>query len=130
MKWYYLKESEDKVVTIARKYIQDLVDSGLTPYAVDDNFDDTKELPSLENPGQTIRLSGFLTATEFLERYNADQAYASRRAGQYPEIGEQLDKLWHDLDQGIISGKETSEFYAAIKLVKEENPKPIGIAST
>lgn len=130
MKWYYLNIDENRVNTITRRYIQDLVDSGLIAYSVDDDFDDTKELPSEENPGTTVRLSGFLTAAEFLERYNATEAYASRRAGQYPDIGEQLDKLWHDLDDGVISGKDTSEFYAAIKVVKDANPKPVGIAST
>jgi len=130
MKWYYLNIEENRVVTISKKYSEQLVNSGLVAYAVAADFDDTKEFPSEENPGTTVRLSGFLTAAEFLERYNATDAYATRRAGQYPEIGEQLDKLWHDLDDGVISGKDTSEFYAAIKVVKEANPKPVGIAST
>jgi len=130
MKWYYLNTEENRVVSIAKKYIPDNVGAGMTVYMVDDDFDDTKELPSEENPGTTVRLSGFLTAAEFLERYNQSSAYASRRAGLYPQIGEQLDKLWHDLDDGVISGKDTSEFYAAIKVVKDANPKPVGIAST
>lgn len=130
MKWYYINAAENRVVSISKKHIPENVTDGITAYSVNDDFDDTKEFPSEENPDTTVRLSGFLTAAEFLERYNEASEYASRRAGQYPEIGEQLDSLWHDLDDGVISGKDTSEFYAAIKVVKDANPKPVGIAST
>ena len=37
---------------------------------------------------------------------------------------EQLDMLWHDIDEGRLPGKETSKWYAHIKAVKEEHPKP------
>ena len=130
MKWYYINTEENRVLAIAKRYIPDNVVNGVTAYAVNDDFDDTKEFPSEEDPGTTIRLSGFLTAEEFLERYNQSSEYASRRAGQYPQIGEQLDKLWHDLDNDVISGKDASEFYSQIKTVKDANPKPVGIAST
>lgn len=39
----------------------------------------------------------------------------------YPEIGDQLDMLWHSMDNGTIP--KSPEFYAAIKKVKDENPK-------
>ena len=46
-----------------------------------------------------------------------------RRVG-FGGIEEQLDMLWHDIDEGRIPGKETSLWYAHLKDVKENNPKP------
>ena len=36
----------------------------------------------------------------------------------YAEIGEQLDKLWHDIDNGTLD--KTGSFYTAIKTVKDK----------
>ena len=38
-----------------------------------------------------------------------------------------LDKLWKDLDSGVISGKETSTFYNEVKSRKDANPAPFDI---
>jgi len=35
----------------------------------------------------------------------------------YEKIGEQLDKLWHDIDNGTLD--KTGSFYTAIKTVKD-----------
>ena len=37
-------------------------------------------------------------------------------------IQEQLDLLWHDIDQGKLD--KTGGFYNAIKVIKDRNPKP------
>ncbi len=37
-------------------------------------------------------------------------------------IQEQLDLLWHDIDQGKLD--KTGDFYKAIKGIKDRNPKP------
>ena len=37
-------------------------------------------------------------------------------------IHEQLDLLWHDIDQGKLD--KTGDFYNAIKGIKDRNPKP------
>ena len=37
-------------------------------------------------------------------------------------IQEQLDLLWHDIDQGKLD--KTGGFYNAIKGIKQRNPKP------
>ena len=42
----------------------------------------------------------------------------------YPSPAEQLDMLWHMMDDDVISGKG-SEFYEAIKAVKEQFSKPV-----
>ena len=36
--------------------------------------------------------------------------FLANRKINYPEIGEQLDALWHDIDKGILPGKE-GKFY-------------------
>ena len=38
-----------------------------------------------------------------------------------------LDKLWQDLDSGVIPGKETSTFYNEVKTRKNSNPVPFNI---
>jgi hypothetical protein len=43
------------------------------------------------------------------------------RQDTYPDIAEQLDLLWHAIDDEIIPGK-TSEFYTTLKTVKDNNP--------
>jgi len=40
----------------------------------------------------------------------------------YPNIGEQLDMLWHAIDEGALD--KTSDFYTKLKKVKDDNPKP------
>lgn len=47
--------------------------------------------------------------------------YQRNRASEYPAIGDQLDMLWHAIDAGTLN--KTSDFYNAIKAVKDANPK-------
>lgn len=47
--------------------------------------------------------------------------YTVRRMAAYPEIGEQLDMLWHAIDQGTLD--KTSEFYTTLANVKNSIPK-------
>jgi len=44
---------------------------------------------------------------------------------RYPQIGEQLDTLWHDINNGALgeTAKE-SEWYQSIKEIKDNHPKP------
>jgi hypothetical protein len=69
---------------------------------------------------------------EFLEselaRLQAEhdaQEYARNRQAEYPEIGDQLDMLWHAIDTGdwTAAKVKTTEFYTALKAVKDANPK-------
>jgi len=48
--------------------------------------------------------------------------YSEDRKEAYPDIGEQLDMLWHAIDAGTLD--KTSDFYTTIKAVKDNNPKP------
>jgi hypothetical protein len=47
--------------------------------------------------------------------------YQRDRAVQYPKIADQLDMLWHAIDSGTLN--KTSDFYTAIKAVKDAHPK-------
>ena len=40
---------------------------------------------------------------------------------EYPDLREQLDKLFHDIDEGKLD--KTGTFYTAIKAVKDKYPK-------
>ncbi len=44
----------------------------------------------------------------------------------YPVIGDQLDTLWHDINNGVLGdGAKESEWYKSIKEIKDNHPKPI-----
>ena len=47
--------------------------------------------------------------------------YQRNRAIEYPELKEQLDKLYHDINNGTLDN--TGDFYTAIKTVKDKYPK-------
>ena len=45
----------------------------------------------------------------------------AQRVMEYGSIGDQLDKLYHDIDNGKLD--ETGEWFKSIKKVKDDNPK-------
>jgi hypothetical protein len=49
------------------------------------------------------------------------EAKEYQRLRQYPSLGDQLDMLWHAIDNGTLN--KTSDFYTAIKAVKDAHPK-------
>jgi hypothetical protein len=48
--------------------------------------------------------------------------YRELRAAAYPALGDQLDMIWHAINQGLPLDT-TSQFYQAIAQVKETYPK-------
>jgi hypothetical protein len=56
------------------------------------------------------------------EKYENDQI--GQRRAKYPSIEDQLDMLWHAIDQGVLD--KTCEFYLAIKEVKTQYPTKLG----
>lgn len=103
MKYLYVDIEADKVILIAKEKIENHPN---TEYIVKDTFDLTKDM------GDGLVVEGFLTATEFLQRYNAD--YATKRINEYPSIEEQLDKIFHE---GVDAWKSN------IQAIKEKYPK-------
>jgi hypothetical protein len=49
--------------------------------------------------------------------------YEQQRRNAYPSIGDQLDMLWHSIDQNPALKSQYFNFYEAIKAVKVKNPK-------
>ena len=56
---------------------------------------------------------------ELEAEYDAKQYQRDR---QYPQLGEHLDMLFHDMTAG--KGTKDGEWYKAIAKVKTDNPKP------
>jgi hypothetical protein len=52
----------------------------------------------------------------------AELEWKQNRISAYPQLSEQFDKLWHDINNGTLD--ETGEFFTALKQVKDDNPKP------
>lgn len=80
----------------------------------------------VNNNNATIKDMGDYYESIVAESAIYEPTYAQKRAAEYPEIVEQLDCLYHDIDGGLLGeqAKETS-FYLARKVVKEKFPKPI-----
>jgi hypothetical protein len=58
---------------------------------------------------------------ELIDAYNAN-IYQKKRSQQYPKITDQLDMLWHEINNnGSLS--TDGEWFNRIKSVKEDNPK-------
>lgn len=47
--------------------------------------------------------------------------WEKNRKDNYPQLAEQFDKLWHDINNGTLD--ETGEFFTALKSVKDQFPK-------
>ena len=58
--------------------------------------------------------------TELQAEYDANQYQRDR---VYPSIGDQLDMLWHSIDQDPQLKSKYFEFYEAIKAIKVKHPK-------
>lgn len=58
---------------------------------------------------------------QYVEDHPIPQYVRDRRSA-YPTFGDQLDMLWHAMDDGVIPKIEP--MYSEIKAVKEQFPKP------
>jgi hypothetical protein len=50
-------------------------------------------------------------------------AHVGKRASAYPSIGDQLDMLWHSIDQNPALKSQYFDFYETVKAVKVKFPK-------
>jgi len=71
---------------------------------------------AFDENGNIVEYDDELVTTEF-----ESNQYVALRTKQYPSIGDQLDMLWHAIDNGTLN--KTSDFYTAIKAVKDAHPK-------
>ena len=51
------------------------------------------------------------------------KGYITQRKAAYPQIGDQLDMIWHSIDQDAALKQKYFAFYEAIKAVKTKYPK-------
>ena len=58
-------------------------------------------------------------------KYDALEYQRDRKA-EYPEIGDQLDMLWHSIDQDAALKQKYFAFHQAILAVKSKYPKWYG----
>ena len=80
-------------------------------------------LDGLEWPEQSSsRLSDEEIEAELKKLQEDYENKKYQRDRQYPELGEQLDQLFHDMTSG--KGNKNGEWYKAIAKVKSDNPKP------
>ena len=92
--------------------IYSLVGGGITQQA-DGNI--------IYHDGQTPP-SDSAIATELTKLISEYDALQFQRDRQYPQLGEQLDLLFHDMTAG--KGTKDGEWYKAVLKVKTDNPKP------
>ena len=50
--------------------------------------------------------------------------YKEDRKNEYPDLGEQFDKIFHAIDADSDLKTKFSDFHTAIKAVKDKYPKP------
>ena len=87
----------------------------------DESNTDTKPTKA-ELDAEIIKLDAEYHAKRYQRQRTND--ISERLSGiqtSYPKIEEQLDKLWHDIDEGKLD--KNGEFYKYIKSVKDTFPK-------
>jgi hypothetical protein len=73
-------------------------------------WNDERTIPTKQQvDAEVVRLQSEYEANEY------------QRLRKYPPLGDQLDMLWHAIDNGTLN--KTSDFYTAIKAVKDAHPK-------
>ena len=83
--------------------------------------------PAYNDAGELIDYTPSFTKEQLLakwtEGYNDvnGKTYKYDRECEYPRLGEQLDALFHDIDEGKLD--KTGSFYALLKEVKDTYPK-------
>jgi len=105
----------------ANKFYQDNDDFVIA--AVEDY--DSSYLYSYENGG-VVKGAEIVMSEEDVadfENHLIETAHVEPRMLAYPNISEQLDKLFHDIDNGTLD--KDGDFYTSIKAVKDANPKTI-----
>ena len=81
-----------------------------------------ENLDAYDKDHKKIEIDTTLVQKEF-DRQKADyDSKQYQRDRQYPELGEQFDLLFKDINEGTLD--KTGGFYTAIKAVKDAHPKP------
>ena len=86
--------------------------------------DDHQTIMNKQSEGFVIAFKDGKVVCEDQFHSEEDRAamYRSFRRAAYPSVQEQLDMLWHAMNDGIMPGKD-SEWFKTISDIKEMNPK-------
>lgn len=79
------------------------------------------DIEATDANGNIVVLNEDLIAQEISRLQAEYESKQYQRDRVYPSIGDQLDMLWHAIDSDTLN--KTSEFYTAIKAVKDAYPK-------
>lgn len=79
------------------------------------------ELPEMVGTTKTYYRAGKYVYTDE-PRVAVQRTYAHDRVLEYPPIADQLDALWHAMDQGLLPKIEP--MYSTVLAVKQKHPKP------
>ncbi len=91
-------------------------------YPVVQMIDDS--LGAFDKDGNKVTIDDAKVAEEAKKLETEWKAKKYQRDRKYPEIGEQLDLLWHAIDDGKFNVKsKDTDFYKKLKAVKDANPK-------
>ncbi len=87
-------------------------------------FNGTTPIPVADIEAKMTELQAEYDANQYQKDNEPEQPdYIKQRKNSYPEIGDQLDMLWHSIDQNPSLKSEYFEFYEAIKAIKVKHPK-------
>ena len=107
--------------------IKSLTDQSFT-YSIGDPKNETEYLERVKIvlDEDTLTSDG-LPAWDLVKNKQAElqadyDAKKYQRDRQYPELEQQFDNLWHDINEGKLD--KDGGFYKAIKAVKDAHPKP------
>lgn len=113
--WIYLNNTDNRIEAISmNRNDPKWVDDGFEEVKIPNNFNIYVEYTN--DAGETRKRE--MTATEL----RTAMSYSENRYNEYPDIGEQLDKLYHDIQDGTLT--TSGSFATAITAVKTANPKP------
>jgi hypothetical protein len=56
-------------------------------------------------------------------KINHNSDHTKRRAEEYPSLQDQLDMLWHGMNNGTM--EKVEPFYSSIKAVKDKYPRTV-----
>ena len=84
------------------------------------NADDINQITWLNGTTPIPKADIEAKMVELQAEYDAKQYQRDR---VYPSIGDQLDMLWHSIDEDPTLKSKYFTFYEAIKSVKVKNPK-------
>lgn len=91
--------------------------ASVTYYKIDSNGNRVQVTEEYEEDTSFVGIQTYIS-----NRIHAPEGDHSKPS--YPGIGEQLDLLWHDIDDGKLGDTaKTSSFYTTIKNVKDSSPK-------